>query len=248
MYLYIDENESWHSSKQTDEDGKAEFIYSIASGFTGTHKFRVNASSSQTKLTKTYTIGDYQPGLTAPATAKAGDEITVNYTDLGWAKYSDSQWKSVSIDFYVGGQYVTYDYISPAEFTVISGSKTIRIPYTASGNVLLGIKSSDGYYAETTVNVTPSAAAVSITPENARCGDTLTVSAAGFAPNEYVYLYKDLNKENSYSTNKQADASGNAVFTYRLTQYDSGSSFFEARGYTSGLERSCAIDVLPPQE
>ncbi|NLV22556.1 MAG: hypothetical protein GXY49_11305, partial [Syntrophomonadaceae bacterium] len=252
VYLYLDDNTSYTAYATTDNDGQAVFAYNIPNGLVGAHRFRVEGYYSKAKITKTYTIVDYVPTVTAPSTAKAGESITIGVDQFGWISngYPDYGYKTVKI--YLGG--VEIGQISCSNSgdlngAAATGSNNFPIPYTASGNMEIRAESTDGYSASTTIEVSASAAAISLPLPGKRSGDLLPISVSGFAPNEYIYFYKAGQYiTGSYNTSSaKADASGNAVFDYRLGANDAGSLFLEAKGATSLLARSAVYEVLPAQ-
>jgi len=122
-----------------------------------------------------------------------------------------------------------------------SGSRDYQIPYTASGSLSIRAEYTEGwgdnartYTATTYMDVTGASPSLNVTPEGRHGGQQVTVTAEGFAPNEYIYFYK----KGSYINNKQADQDGKAVNNITLAANDEGPILFEAEGYTSDLKSS----------
>jgi hypothetical protein len=241
VYFFLDEatGYNYEAYLYTDQDGQATLAWNIPNGLTGAHRFRFEGQASGAKVMKTYTITDYTPVVTAPATARAGDSIAVSVEQFGWlsAYYS----KTIKICFNGIEKTSIYAYNNTSSGYAAAGSTTMQIPYTAAGTMEIRAESGDGYTAVTSIAVTPSAAALTVTPAGQRSGDMVSLSVSGFAPGEYVYFYK----AGQYLSYVTADQNGSASFNYRLAANDTGDIFFEAQGSTSSLSRGMTYTSQP---
>ncbi|NLO21434.1 MAG: PKD domain-containing protein, partial [Syntrophomonadaceae bacterium] len=241
IYLYLDDSNI--RGANANGEGEVTFAYNIANGLTGDHRFRLEGYTSKAKVIKTYTINDYVPSITAPATADAGDTITVNVDQFGWVP----AYYSRTVKLYLDGVEKDYIYLynNNESGVIFAGSKTIQIPYTATGVLEIRAESSDGYSAIASINVTPSGAEISASPEDKRSGDTIIIAVSGFAAGERVYFYKG--GSSSYFQYLNCDNEGNGSISYRLGKDEIGSVYFEARGNSSGIKRGVVYQSLPAQ-
>ncbi|MFA9422012.1 MAG: CARDB domain-containing protein, partial [Sedimentibacter sp.] len=235
--LYVDEE--YVQDILLDEDGKSTFTYNIPSGTTGSHRFKVEGQTSLAKVLKNYTITDYNPVVTAPLTANAGDTVTISVDQFGWlAGYSNK-----TVEIYIDGEEKTQIYINndSADGIVFSESTTCQIPYTAYGTIQIMAESSDGYSAICTIDVAPSSATLTSSTEGKKSGETVTLTASGFAPNELIYFYKS----GVYNSYVYADGQGYATKNIILSPSDVGNIIFEVSGQASLLNKLLIYNVLP---
>ena len=244
VFWFLDDAEWQFASCDADEEGSAAVSYSIPDGFTGAHRFKAVGESSEAVIIKTYEIGDYTPTITVPASANAGDTVPVSVGNFGWIDSSESKYISI----YINGAKQSSDiyiYNNTSEGVAACGSGSYRIPYNLSGIVEIRAEISDdpdeSYMAIASVQVTAASASLSVAPEGQHGGQSVTLTASGFAPDEYIYFYT----AGSYKTAKYADSSGTAVVTLTLASEDVGSILFEAEGYISGLKRTALYQAVP---
>ena len=175
-----------------------------------------------------------QPSVTlSPATAKAGDRVTVTGRGFpassgGTVRLGDNSTDAVEL-------------CSLSTSSTGRGGCTFTVPGLPTGGFAVTIETSNGVTAGTTLAI-EGPPSVSVSPESAASGTEIIVRIGGFAPNESVAVSWD--GESAWRS-VTTDKNGNATIDGTVPKMSAGDASLRAQNMSGTTDAVAAFEVAP---